>query len=237
MISYDAERSRREASLFDKPWKFINLLPISINVYVYDGNTLDLVSAIGAHLSVSTFQSISGITLKAGQQINITYSDRDVEYEILRPEFLLADSRNVRIGDVVSEDKDASLTQRTHTDITGFRVHNRLVIPICIYYKNMKIGRIAGDDGTDAPFSGTPGSVYLNNDRNGFKLGDILEIRSEINNIKYGEITIHDNYISDIYIGVITQHFVPTIQDMYSYRIDSPNAGGIKYFEPKVAYQ
>lgn len=239
-VGYDAERSRKEESLRGQPWMFVNLLPIPINVYVY-AHTLDLITRLGPHSTFTTLKSASGIELEGGQQINITYRDHQpgsqAEYEIIRPEYLLADSRVVRIGDVVNESKDMSTTQRTHTDIVGVRVHNRLTTPLCIFHRKLKIGRVAGDDGTSAPLSGSPGSVYLNNDRNGFRLGDILEIRSETGNIKYGEVVMHDNYISDIHIGVITQHFVPTQQDMYAYRIDGPNINGTKYFEPTVAYQ
>jgi len=247
-VSHDEEKFQREAILKGLPWTFINLLPIKINVWVYTPMKMDLVGTIAPQSKLVALEGQTGLKLEEGYEIHVTYPDypgdcgkkgiwSGPEYEICRPEFLFSDSRMVRIGDAVNEAKSTDYTQRTHTDITGIRVHNHLTIPLGIYHKGNKIGRVAGDDGTDAPFSGSPGSVYLSNDSNGFRIGDCLDFVFENPRLGYCTVTIHDNYISDMYIGNITQHYVPTIKDYYSYRVDTPNITGLRYFESTTGYQ
>lgn len=237
MVAYDADQSQRAKLLRGKPWSFLNLLPIPVNVYVYTPTKIDLIGSIEAHGKLATKCSKSGMPLEKGYEIHVLYQCGGPQYEILRSEFLFDDSRVVRIGDAAHEAKTNTWTQRTHTDIVGIRIHNRLTIPLDIYYQGNKIGHVAGDDGTNAPMSGSPGSVYLTNDNYGFKIGDELEFVFHYNQLKYCTVKIHDNYISDIYIGVINQHYVPTIQDMYSYRVDEPNITGLVYFDQITGYK
>ena len=239
-VTYDADQSERRELLRGKPWTFFNLLPVAVNVYVYTPTRSDMIGVIQPNGRLTTSRGITGLELKNGYEIHVLFQPercKGPEYEITRPIFLFDDSRTIRIGDAVHEEKTNTLTQRTHTDIMGIRVHNRLTIPLDIYYKGAKIGAVAGDDGTDAPMSGSPGSVYLTNDSNGFRIGDELGFVFHYNNARYCTVKIHDNYISDIYIGVVNQHYVPTIQDMYSYRVDSPTITGLKYFDQVSGYQ
>ena len=238
-VGYDADQSHRAQLLHGQPWTILNLLPIKINVYVYTPTKTDLIGSINPNSKIVSSKSISGMELKNGYEIHALHQPTSggPQYEITRPVFLFDDSRMIRIGDAVHNEKTNTLTQRTHTDIMGIRVHNRLSMPMDIYYRGNKIGHVGGDDGTDAPMSGSPGSVYLTNDNNGFRIGDELEFVLSYDRAKYCTIKIHDNYMSDLYIGVINQHYVPTIQDMYSYRVDSPNVTGLKYFDQITGYK
>ena len=242
-VSYDADRSQRIHLLRGKPWTFINLLPIAVNVYVYTPTKTDLIGTIEPRDTLTTDRSHSGMKLMEGYEIHVLYQQGEgcdgegPQYEIARPQFLFDDSRMVRIGDAVHEAKTNTLTQRTHTDIMGLRIHNHLTIPLDIYYKGNKIGMVAGDDGTEAPMSGSPGSIYLTNDHNGFRIGDELGFVFHYNRTPYCTVKIHDNYMSDLYIGVLNQHYVPTINDMFAYRVDSPNVTGLKYFDQVTGYQ
>ena len=238
-VSYDADRSQRIELLKGQPWTFVNLLPIKVSVYVYTPLKTDLVGTINPRGRLVASQGCSGMELQGGYEIRVLYQpagDQGPQYEITRPEFLFDDSRTVRIGDAVDEGRTNTLTQRTHTDIMGIRVHNRLTIPLDIYFKGNKIAGIGGDDGTSAPMSGSPGSVYLTNDGNGFKIGDELGFVFRYNRVPYCIVKIHDNYMSDMYIGVISQHYVPTMQDTFSYRVDTPNVTGLTYYDQVTGY-
>lgn len=249
-VTYDADQSMRAANLQGSPWTFINLLPIALKIYVYTPIKIDILGEIPAQGKIVTKRTFSGMELQSGYEIHVLYAPsgkQGPEYEIMRPVFLFDDSRMIRIGDVMHEAKTNTLTQRTHTDIMGLRIHNRMTLPLDIYYRGTKIGHVAGDDGTDAPMSGSPGSVYLTNDSSGFRIGDKLEFvfpyTSSTGSGKSSgakrlyQITIHDNYMSDLYIGVINQHYVPTIQDMFSYQTDRPTITGLRYFDQITGYQ
>lgn len=239
-VGYNADQSQRAELLNGQPWTFVNLLPIRVHVYVYTPDKTDLVGSIAAHGKLVTSKSSSGLALENGYEIHVLYQPTECQgpqYEFMRPVFLFDDSRMVRIGDVMHEGRTNTWTQRTHTDIVGLRVHNQLTMPLDIYYQGRKIGHIGGDDGTNAPMSGSPGSVYLTNDNNGFRIGDELDVVINFNNLPYGTVKIHDNYMSDLYIGVINQHYVPTMQDMFSYQVDRPNVTGLRYFDQMTGYQ
>jgi hypothetical protein len=239
-VSFDANQSQSAEILRGQPWAFINLLPVRVNVYVYTPVKTDLIGSIEPNSKIMAATSASGMPLEKDYEIHVLYQplgDCGPEFEILRPEFLFDDSRMVRIGDAMHEVKTTTWTQRSHTDIPGIRVHNRLTIPLDIYYHGNKIGAMGGDDGTNSPMSGSPGSVYLTNDNNGFRIGDELGFVFHYNGAKYCVVKINDNYMSDLYIGLINQHFVPTLADMYSYRVDAPNITGLSYFDQTTGYQ
>jgi hypothetical protein len=240
-VGFDADQSQRAELLCGEPWTFVNLLPFQVNVYVYTPTKTDLIGAVNPNGKIVTTKSRSGMELENGYEIHVLYQPScdgtGPEFEILRPQFLFDDSRTVRLGDAVHQVKTTTWTQRTHTDIPGIRFHNRVSMPLDIYYKGNRIGSMAGDDGTDAPHSGTPGSVYLTNDNFGFRIGDELGFVFSYTGQPYCTVKLIDNYMSDLYIGVIMQHYVPTLMDMYSYRVDEPNVTGLRYFDQVTGYQ
>lgn len=251
-IDFSEDRTWRERELASKntPWKFQNLLPYEINVYVFTPEKLDLIGTIGPQGSISVTKSKSGMPLKADDEIHILRPTTPTgvgfvtrpaarttkQYEIARPVWLFADSRLVRIGDIVYEDRVAfsNAVDISH-DMIGLRIHNHLTMGLDIYYKGLKIAQIEGDDGTSF-MSGSPNSVYLNNERFGFNIDDEISFVFTYDQKPYAKIRLIDNYTSDIIVGQTTQKFVPAIQDMFAYRIDEPNVNGTRYFDQVTAY-
>lgn len=245
-IDFDQDRDHRVAYLARNniPWKFINLLPYKINVYAIQYKNLELIATIDAKSNFETLKTKSGSPLRKGDAIHILMptnklnpgSTTSNQFKILRPTFLFDDSREVRIGDIVYEDRIAFAPGiDIHHDIIGLRIHNHTLMPINVFYKGENIAQIAGDDGTSF-MAGSPNSVYLNNERFGFMIGDELSFVFVHDGAKYASVKIIDNYTSDIIIGEITQHFVGAIQDMFSYRVNEPNINGLTYFDTTTAY-
>lgn len=240
--------------------KFVNLLPLRVKIYAYRIDKLDIIGSIEGHGGIlHAKQTKSGMVLKLKDEIHITYSpqgDSGPEYEILEPINLVDDAKIIRIGDVVYEAKTNTLVQRSHSDITGIRIHNKVGIPVRIYYKGLRLALVHRNDGTGFQ-AGSSGTVYLNNDSRGFNIGDKLDLKFVFNkkdsdvdlpegdlnskertiDIPWCTITIDDNYMSDMHIGVINQHVTHPIQDMFSYRTGTSNFSGLKYLTGNKAYE
>lgn len=247
MISEDFDRDDRRRYLAGKPWKFVNNLPYKIRVYVYRTHKTDIIGTIPPRSEIFASHSHTGMELKQGDEIHVFWPDyhsktfpkkslmaKPVEYEITRPVFLFDDSRTVKIGDIVYQDVlSTSPMIDIHHDIVGIRFHNHLSFPIEIWARGVRIGMMAGDDGTNF-MSGSPNSVYLNNDRFGFKIGDEISFVFANDHVAYATIKIIDNYTSDIIVGETTQHFVMANQDRFSYRVDEDNITGTRYYGTQI---
>lgn len=236
-LSYDNDTTQRENFLKDKPWKFINLLPFDVDVYVYRVNKTDLIGTIAAQSDIIVYKSKSGMVLQKDDQIHVVFTMADQKsYKIIRPVHLFTDSRMVKIGDIVYEDIYDN-RKDIHHDIIGIRIVNHLLLPIDVYHKGNKIGSIAGDDNLSYQ-SGSPNSVYLNNEWNGFQIGDEIGfvfpkgVKGLPQN--FASVQIIDTYTRTINVGVINQHFNLAIQDSYSYRIDDDSITGLTYFDTQI---
>jgi hypothetical protein len=228
----DIAKHTRQSYLDGQPWKFVNLLPIPVKIYITsDGKLSHLANIPPRETYMASTGPQKGSVLRADDVIHVIYTSTDgKDYEILRPESLIDDSRIVNIGSIVYDEKHNNYFN-SHNDISGIRINNRLSMPIEIYYHNMKIGETMGDDGMDYN-SGSKNSVYLDNNYKGFRLGDELKFVLKFNNKEIGTVMLYDNYIKNIYVGVINQKFTPPSNDTFAYRIDSPSYTGITYFEP-----
>lgn len=219
------------------PYTFENLLPLTLKLYAKKDDFFAYITTL------RPFEKIRSVfRLSPEMEIHATYFDNVKEYEILEPVFLRKDTRHIRFGDVQYDETNNLLTQRTHSDLAGLRFHNRLGVPIEIYFikghkcdyshRPLLLAKIGSNDGTTY-HSGSPNSVYINNDYNGFNFGDEIEIKigkSDIcQQLKYCSIKITDNYASDVFVGVISQKYTIPVQDFYSYKIDNYNINAVQY--------
>jgi len=196
--------------------------------------------------SITTINSKTGMILQAGDEIHVIWPDyhsktapgvdtrfvkQTLDYEIARPVTLLDDSRIVTIGDIVYDfGVTAANTIDIHHDISFIRFHNHLSMPIDIWYQGLKIGSVSGDDGTGY-MAGSPNSVYLSNDRFGFKIGQKITFSFPNGDVPYATATLVDNYTSDIIVGMTTQHVDLPPNDVFAYRVNTPNVTGLRYYD------
>lgn len=226
LISHNSEEKLMESFLKGKPYIFINIFPFKIYITVNKKLLLSI---------EATSERSKNVNFGKGATIHVLYNFNGKFYEILRPIFISPTTRTIRIGDIVYDTKDMSY-YNSHADISGIRFHNRTTFPIEIWNKGRKIGQMQADDGTGY-MSGSPNSVYLNNDGNGFRLGE--EITFYLPHLKreWTSVSLNDNYISDMYVGTINQKFNPPNPDTYAYRIDAPNHVGYTFYEPVTGYR
>ena len=245
-LLYDGDAALRREALQSKPWTFQNMLPFEVFVYVeYISQVehrpvLEVISNIPAHKSIVTDRSKYGRLLRGNDIIRVALlvPGSHLPRELTRSTTLDDDSRTVKIGDVVFEEATNTMVQRSHADLSGIRFHNQLSIPLEIHLEGKvpaHLANIGPDDGTDY-HAGSLNSVYVNNDANGFHLGDEILITVKGGCPQLYSIRISDNYMSDVYIGKVTQKNNIPIQDQYSYKIDKPNEMGLKYYTPVTAY-
>jgi len=184
--------------------KFTNILPFDLDVIIIRGNSTVKKFSIKASNETST----SG--LMNDDEIHVL---RDGQ-EFLRPTYLRGHINHVTLGDIVYDSRDTSIIN-VNTDISGFRVNNNTKFPISVYYKNYKLGVTRCDDG-GSYMGGSKNSVFVDNDRCGFKLGDEVQIMFD-NGLYYATATLNDVFISDMYVGMITQRYNFDIRDNPAY--------------------
>jgi len=240
-LNSDEQIAQAKHALQGRPWSFINLFPFTIQVWRERERITELVGEIlGGKTMITSVSKSSGLPLEEEDIIHVLYpdykskSDEFPYFEITRPALLRTDSRTVRIGDVVYGERDTNY-HNSHADLAGVRIHNHTTIPLDIYHHKFKLGSVEGDEGTTY-MSGTPNSVYLDNDRNGFRIGDELTFVFRYNRQKFNSILLMDPYIGDIYVGVINQKFTMPNPDVFGYRVDAPNITGITYYDSRSGY-
>jgi hypothetical protein len=244
-VSEDADRDYRLEALAGKPYTFKNLFPFPVEVVARSPVMIDTVGIVPAFGQLSVLKTKKGMVLQQDVEIHVIYNDplaRGTSFEIARPVFLLEDGRDVRLGDVVYEEKYTSTVQRSHSDIMGLRFHNHTTIPISIYSHGSRLADIAGDDGTSY-MAGSKNSAYLTNANLGFNIGDELSIHfnglpnAGPKGTKWCTVMVNDNYMSEVYVGETNQKFSAPVQDMYSYRVNEQDINGLKYYKNVTGYQ
>ena len=199
---------------------------------------------------------IKDINIKSHTHINVELLKEDEVhvlqlvngklYEICRPIYINRDTRNLKIGDIAYTDRIINYTN-SQADVSGIRFHNRASMPFKIYLyrqvpikkgpgyakeeSNIFIATIGGDD--ELEFNGrSKNNVYLDNDANGYKIGDEFRI-TMMNGTLYAKIVIPDQKAKDVYFGLLTQKYTAPPPDIAAYRIDRSNILSMKYYAPK----
>jgi hypothetical protein len=226
----DYLQKREEICLEGQPWTFYNFLPIDVYVFIKKPG-LEGLFPVGEIVAGKKVEALDHL-LEKGDEVHVLRKHGNRFIQTLRPVFLRADSRVVILGDVVSDSRNVQLND-IHVHNGGVRVHNYITLPLQIFCKGSKIGETDVDDGMEY-MSGSKNSVYLNNDNWGYKLGCDLDFK--LGNKAYASVLLNDNFATDIYVGVITQKFVPPPPDTYGYVLNHPNIIGIPYFETNMAY-
>ena len=202
----------------DTPWYLVNFLPLPVKLCIKRLQTLILLREMPPRSQAR----IAPGSIQQGDVLHVFTSPEGKDgpdYEIMRPATLRLTARVIRIGDVTYSDvHSGSRFTASGPDINSVRIHNRLTIPLSVFYNGGRIARVNGDDGLGY-MAGSTNNVYVTNAGWGFKLGDEITFVMDFNKSKYVTATLTDNYTTDIYVGMITQDTQVPYPDIASYNI------------------
>lgn len=146
------------------------------------------------------------------------------------------DSRKIIIGDIGYTSNTGMREVYSNSQIRGIRIHNHISLPISIYFKGINLAKIEGNNGLSY-HAGGKSVVFVDNDRNGFMIGDVLSIKvlvttPEIRSGKVGselpylDVAFTDQAFSDLHVGLITQNSTQGPNDLYAYSLKYPSMTG-----------
>ena len=192
-------------------WKFINILPIDVELYIrkYSG----MIFKVGDLNARDSLIIQNKNMIYEGDELHVLYKTDGSKRDFIEPFYLFSHTNIVNIGDVLTESKAQTATQRSHSDIMGIRFHNMISVPVDVYHRNMKLATIANRNSEH-------NSIFATNERFGFNVGDELSFSLHIGDkiLPYCTVKIDDDRISDIYIGKINQNFEPSMKEQVIYR-------------------
>lgn len=200
---------------------FLNLLPVPISVVLVKYEGINKIKNVLCYLDKHEKKYVD-VFLKKDDEIHTLFSPISIFnspifamtpsslLEILRPIFIRNDNPSVlKFGDVTYDEKYTNYFN-SHADISGIRFHNHTLFPLGIYFQGAKIAACDIDNNTDF-MNGSRNSVYVDNNRRGFRLGDAIELNfifsQKTNNglmfkeIPYTTLYLNDNYTKNIFVG------------------------------------
>lgn len=238
---------RDNASRYNKhePWVLKNNLPSDLHVYSKGFGSLDHYYNYFGVMKAQGEMKIVPDQLKNGDVLFFLFRYVDPKtgdvkrYLAMEPYNVSETMKYLRVGTTGSQMNHSNLEYQNsdNADINGVMIHNRLVFPIDIYYKGNLVAQ-AGSNDRMSPLGGSQSSVYVDNNRQGMRLGDTLYFTYSLPPEKGGNkpmytIVLNDNKMTDIYVGIVNGNpntFVP--YDTYAYSVDRPVFSGMKFYPP-----
>ncbi len=207
-------------------WTLHNLLSERVSIYRVANDAL-----------LTTVDSLSEISishLRNGEELRFVSKSLDARY------FVKSAYPTILIGTVVY-----SYTGRDHIalhgDVAGVNLINRLRAYVDVYHVPLKfpyaryhLARLGPRD--DLGYLGGSGAtIYLDNGGNGFFIGDQLIFSYQGGNDV--TVTLHDNFIDNIYIGVVGEEAPEPLRDGFIYRTTLSHLASERLMKhPRVRY-
>lgn len=225
-------------------WYFENKLPITVLLYI---SRLDGDVYIGKLEKFGSMETM--LDVFEGDVLQVVYP-KDSSKLVLFPVQLSPRENHVSVGTIAYINRSSGAgTVYSNADISSLVFHNRVSVPINIYYRGNKIGSLPA-------FNGNKVSLLLNNNGFGFQMLDRLYFRF-IDGTPYNDVQLSDNFMTDIVVGHVSQKYhgelTPGLcndsmcvgslgvnkyhpNDIYSYRIAQPQIFGIQQFITDARY-
>jgi hypothetical protein len=158
---------------------------------------------------------------------------------VLQPYLMRNTLRNIRLGTVEYSSTDGHLqTQASNWDMRGVWLHNKIGIPIDIFYKGNLVAQLHAYDGQNY-LGGSRSSIYFDNDREGLDFMDSIEFRLSTPRFDFAKmfsINLTDIECQVIFIGTVSAGTKGPLPDFSVYRVDKPVLTGIPYYKPTGQY-
>lgn len=248
LIDGNGDRFRGRKTFVDrhKNWVFKNMLPTTFHLYkgtkfpfVTNCNDQypkeEFIGKLNAHCTAE----FSPSTFDDGDFLMIYFESGNVKIQMFPPHELRGFHKDLLIGTCAYNSTDGSRQNYTsYSDISGIYIINHLKIPIDIYYRGNLVAQTGAEDGMTF-LGGSSSTVFFDNNRQGFKLGDVLTFTYSLPNDtrKMFSLELNDNYMNEIHVGVINHNGQPCREQIYSYRINEFSISGMNYFLPVGNYE
>ncbi len=143
--------------------------------------------------------------------------------------------KHIRLGAITYSSGDGrNATVASNWDMRGVWIHNKLAVPLNIYYKGNLAAQVFGDMNSDY-MGGGGSSIYFDNDREGLNFMDEITFSYAIdgrNQVRYTTAVLNDVQCTSMYVGVISGGWWGNTNDNAVYRVDKPCFTGVVRFEP-----
>lgn len=236
-------RNRSKVMQSDDPWVLQNMLPTEFELY-YNPQYSDKTFHLGT-IRPQDRRVFPPHKFFDGDQLFVMYrrktgtKEQQNKLHLAMPHHVFQTQwKRVKIGDVVYRSWDGGRQYFTsYADLSGLMLHNHLMFPLNVYFKGNLIGQMRGYDGMTY-LGGSSASLYVDNDRAGFRLGDQLTFGYSMpgNEDLLFTITLNDNHAYHVYIGRIDGGEIGPDADTYAYSVNLPPQTGYTYYVPIGRY-
>jgi len=252
--STNSDRMRFESAAASKniPWMFENYLPSKVYLYHIPQFTRlgYLLADLKPQEKIKRYRSSGGV-LKDGDTIEVFHNLKGESFAFrMTPSYTLkANLKDIKIGTVTYSSAAGGRENTTSfSDISGVMIHNNLMFPLNIYYqprnqgeKPNMVAQVGAYDGMTY-LGGGVSNVYFDNSREGLRIGDRLAFEYSIpehtankysieSTTKMFTITLTDNHIYHINVGVVNAGHDTHTPDTYAHNIDKPVLTGYTFYD------
>ena len=243
----DVLRAQSEVDQISDPYIITNILPTMLHMYTQK-NSSEPVNFL-SEIKPRETKKFHPMQFTDGEKLYVFYHGANnskipfLESYTFRPWW-----KNIKLGAVTyTSTSGHGEVQASWWDMRGVWIHNKLPIPLDIYYKGRLAAQVFGYNGTDY-MGGGASSIYFDNDREGLNFMDEIEFRyslsgKETNKSSYGKnnylfkVIIDDYQCNEMFVGVISAGEWGPDPDNGIYRVDKPDYTGITYYVSTGGYQ
>jgi len=234
----DYARLTSDVKAVRKPWTFESYLPDKVLLYhrTKSGHA-ERLGTLNPKETVSRTRS-NAAPLQIGDTIEVVYESNGNGYLMMPPYTLHPHWRDVKVGTVTYESAGGGREYSvSFADISGVMIHNNLLFPLDVYHlprdtdTRTLVAQVEAYDGVSY-MGGSRANVYYDNSREGLRLGDRLAFVFNLPDRKpVMTITLTDNHMYHINVGVIDAGYDDYAPDTYGYSVDRPVQTGITYYD------
>lgn len=227
----DLQRNLSSKYQVNDPWVINNLTPSKLTLIIARNNiTFNL-----CQLTPFENKNFDSQNIKEGDILHTYFLNNNVLVPFI-PQYTCREFRKkINIGAVTYATGPGRYEiQATHADMRGMWIHNRLTVPINIYFKGQLSAQLYGYNGTEY-MGGGASTLYFDNNREGLNFMDKIyfSYKTLEKEEQYGSVTLNDVQASDIYVGVIsddTSGMRDGDPDNAVYSVDNPVYTGLTYY-------
>jgi len=231
-------RAQSAKNQCSKEWKIINMLPTNLELWSekkWTGTAEPLTKIKARETLVFEPNKFSD-----GDQLYTYFrTPQGKLIPFLEPCSLRCIWKNVKLGAVVYRSTGGHLgEQASNWDMRGITLHNKMRIPLNVFYKGRLAAQISAYDGMSY-MGGSASTVYFDNDRQGLNMWDKLTFSYSVPGLMNKElftVTLDDVQMQDVHIGEVQGGETGPDPDTAAYSVDRPVWTGITYYIPTGRY-